>query len=170
MAKITITRKELPDPHAAIDEIVGETINSEKLARLAKFFVEYEVINDDLSKSVVYSIPREMTDGIGDPSIYPVIKQSCFFERDEQSKMLSASRQYIGWKEATYGLTLESAEAKAYKLARDTANYFASRLPADNPVEIDDQTGLKDSKLEATLKEEEGKGHPSAMWEEQPGA
>lgn len=170
MAKITIRRKELPNPEEAMDDSPEENVSSEKLARLAKFFVEYEIINDLLEKSVIYSITREMTDGMGDPSIYPVIKQTCFFKRDEQSKIISSSRQYIGWKDITYGLNLESAEAKAYKLAKDTAHYFASRFPKENPAIIEDQTGLKDSKLEATLKDLHENEGPSAMWEEQPGA
>lgn len=153
MVKITIKRKELQDPQEELNEAQNgeETISSEKLGRLSKFYVEYEVINPAISKSVIYSIPREMTDGMGDPSIYVVIKQSCFFNRDENSKIVSSSRQYIGWKDVTYGFSLESAEAKAYKLARDTAHYFASRFPEENPAEIEDQTGLKDSRLKSLL-------------------
>ncbi|VVB80213.1 Uncharacterised protein [uncultured archaeon] len=181
MAKITIKRRELDNPQDSLDALEAEPISSEKFARLFRFALEYEVTNDTFPKSVVYSITREMTDGMGDPAIYLVMKQTCFFDRDKEGTIVPTSRRYIGGKGATYGLTFENAEAKAYKLAKNTAEYYAKQNNSGARLEIEDLTGKKGSRLELladslrlnsgeTPTTEEDREHPSAMWEIQPGA
>lgn len=161
MAKVTIRRNQFYLEN--IDKILEDPtkIASEEFQKKLRYLIEYTIHPDEGNHSTAFYVARDVAKSRDstNPPVYLIFKVHALRGQIEGGRKTEKINPYpVGYETST-----EEADKTAYELALKSATTFKE----NKGFEIDDQTELKESKLETNLQDNE---FPSAMWEVQPGA